>query len=463
MKRSGLLNVRVLALSLGLHPVTLYRLVEQGKIPFIKIGRGRIRFEPEAIAEWIEQKSFSPIAAADSFPQVNLSLANYDRLLLKGGVKLSREGKTWRYPFGSVFSRATKNQGERFYIYYRISGKRIRERVENAMTRADALKVLQVRVADAFRGKYEFKKEAGLRFKDFADEWLEGYSRTNKKSADRDGYSLDHLKPFFKDAQLAEISGPLVESYKGHRKSEKASNGTINRELACLRSILYKAVEWRKLESYPLSKRKLLLKENNQRDRILSDSEARRLIEAAKPHLRPILIVLLGTAMRKSEALGLRWENVDFRKGFVYVGGQDSKSGRSRTIPMSSLVFETLIGIKNESASEFVFTNPETKKNLVEIKRSFKTALRNAEIKGATLHTLRHTALSRMVEAGIDLVTVSKIAGHASIQMTMRYAHPTPENMRRAVEVLAQICPHSVPTEKIIPAEASVSHSMAVS
>lgn len=44
-----------------------------------------------------------------------------------------------------------------------------------------------------------------------------------------------------------------------------------------------------------------------------------------------------------------------------------------------------------------------------------------------------------MIEAGNDIVTVSKILGHSSIQMTMRYAHPTPENMRRAVERLAEI------------------------
>ena len=64
---------------------------------------------------------------------------------------------------------------------------------------------------------------------------------------------------------------------------------------------------------------------------------------------------------------------------------------------------------------------------------------RRAEIKGGRLHDLRHTAASKMIVAGADLVTVSKILGHAAIQMTMRYAHPTPENMRLAVEKLAGI------------------------
>jgi len=214
------------------------------------------------------------------------------------------------------------------------------------------------------------------------------------------------------------------------------SPSTINRELACLKTIFNKAVEWGKLESNPIVRVKKF-KEPPSKDRILSSEEVRRLLDTAKPHLRPILIVLLNTGMRKNEALGLRWENVDFRKGFIYVGAQDSKSGKSRTIPMSSdILFETLESLRAGAKSEFVFTNPETEKKYRDITTSFKTACDEAEIDGVTLHTLRHTAGWRMVEAGADLVTVSKILGHSTIQMTMRYCHPTPENLKLAVKRL---------------------------
>ena len=62
-----------------------------------------------------------------------------------------------------------------------------------------------------------------------------------------------------------------------------------------------------------------------------------------------------------------------------------------------------------------------------------------AGIKDLHFHDLRHTAASKMVEAGVDLVTVKEILGHSSIEMTIRYAHPTSENKRRAVEKLEQI------------------------
>lgn len=67
------------------------------------------------------------------------------------------------------------------------------------------------------------------------------------------------------------------------------------------------------------------------------------------------------------------------------------------------------------------------------------TVCEKAGIKGLRLHDLRHTAATKMIEAGVDLVTVSKILGHSSIQMTMRYAHPTTENMKRAVDKLGEI------------------------
>ena len=98
------------------------------------------------------------------------------------------------------------------------------------------------------------------------------------------------------------------------------------------------------------------------------------------------------------------------------------------------MIFDLLRDMKREG--EFISPNAETKTHVLDVKTAFKGACRRTGIKGLRFHDLRHTAATKMIEAGVDLVTVSRILGHASIQMTMRYAHPTPENMRRAVERL---------------------------
>jgi len=67
---------------------------------------------------------------------------------------------------------------------------------------------------------------------------------------------------------------------------------------------------------------------------------------------------------------------------------------------------------------------------------SFENACKKASIKNLSFHTLRHTFATRLVLSGIDIVTVSKLLGHSKIQTTMRYSHPTPEALKRAVSAL---------------------------
>lgn len=337
----------------------------------------------------------------------------------------------------------------RWWIDFRCKGRRIRKLI-GASKREAGERVTQIK-ADILRDPYGYgQKRPEIYFEDHAKEFLELYSKQNKRSWARDETSLDHLKEFFKGKYLSEISAESIEKYKAKRKADllparkqkKSKNeeprlvspSTINRELACLKTCLNHAVEWEKLDRNPAAKIKKF-REPNAKERILTIDEMKRLLAVAGDELRPALIVALNSGMRKSEVLSLRWKDVDFVKGFIHVA--DSKSGRSRDIPMNGLTFETLYAM--DRSGEFVFENPETRTHVLDMKTAFKSACRRAEIKGVRFHDLRHTAASRMVEGGIDLVTVSKILGHASIQMTMRYAHPTPENMRLAVQKLGEV------------------------
>jgi len=86
--------------------------------------------------------------------------------------------------------------------------------------------------------------------------------------------------------------------------------------------------------------------------------------------------------------------------------------------------------------SEFVFPSPKTGGRLDNIKRSFRRAVNEAEIKDFRFHDLRHTAATRMADAGADAFTLMKILGHSDIRMTSRYTHATDTALRRAVENL---------------------------
>lgn len=341
-----------------------------------------------------------------------------------------------------------KFKNGKWYLDFTFRGKRYR--LFGGYTKEQAKNTLAKFRIELLDKKFGFKKSntgEPILFERHADEVLELHSKKNKRSWARDELSLAGLKRFFKGQMIQDIGPADVERFKAQRSGEFKRNvgpkkkipispATVNRELAFLKTVFNKAVEWGRLENNPAARVKKF-RENNVKERILNDDEARRLIGISSPALRPIIIIALNTGMRRGEILGLRWEDIDFNKGFIGIQAGESKTGEGRKIPMNYQVFEVLKSIPR--SPEHVFFNPETKDHIKDIKTGFKSACQRAGIKGLRFHDLRHTGASRMVEAGVDLATVSKILGHSSIQMTMRYTHPTPENMKRAVEKLAEI------------------------
>ncbi len=104
---------------------------------------------------------------------------------------------------------------------------------------------------------------------------------------------------------------------------------------------------------------------------------------------------------------------------------------------MNAMVVDTLKKIKHES--DCVFFNPKTKERIKDVKTALKAACRRAEIEYSRFHDLRHTAATHMLTRGVDFATIAEILGHADIRMIMRYAHPPPENRRKAVDILAGV------------------------
>jgi integrase len=95
-----------------------------------------------------------------------------------------------------------------------------------------------------------------------------------------------------------------------------------------------------------------------------------------------------------------------------------------------------LVALAHKRDEAYLFTNPKTGTRFRDIKTAWHTACRRAGIENLRIHDLRHTFGTRAADAGVPLVAISKVMGHASIQTTMRYAHATDEGKRRAVEAL---------------------------
>ena len=215
---------------------------------------------------------------------------------------------------------------------------------------------------------------------------------------------------------------------------------TVNRELDTLRSILSKAVEWGKLVESPAKSVKRLRVENR-RTRILTLNEQWRLLRACSPKMRAIVTFALITTARLGEILTLRWDQCD--DGFVTF--LRTKNAKLRRIPIGGVLADVLA--EQPRHTPWVFPNPRTQKPYTTVAASFRRVLERAKITtgDVTPHTLRHTAISRMIEAGYDDFTVMEISGHSSTRMLARYTHPTEARKREALESfsLSTQCPQT--------------------
>ncbi|MBI2470201.1 MAG: site-specific integrase [Planctomycetes bacterium] len=249
--------------------------------------------------------------------------------------------------------------------------------------------------------------------------------------------SLKHLLPFFGNPKLPSITPKIINEYKVLRKAEEAKPATINRELAMLSKAFNLAVkEWEWLKENPVSKVPKE-KENNERDRWLTEDEEKRLIANSPSWLKDIIVFGLHTGLRIGELLSLEWYRVSLLRKNIII--QESKNGKPRTVPLSQIALDILTqkskvrNIKND----FVFTScVGTKIDSDNFRRSINGVLKRVGIEGVTPHTLRHTFATRLAQRGIDIYKISKLMGHKDIRMTQRYAHHCPESLRDCVQVL---------------------------
>ncbi len=237
------------------------------------------------------------------------------------------------------------------------------------------------------------------------------------------------LVPFFKGKSLKDVTPRMVESYKSMRKRSVAES-TITRELACLKHMFTIAIQWGETASNPVKKVRLY-KAHQQPMRILSFDEEVKLMNASNDNLKPIILTALETGMRKNEILDLKWEQVNLQEKRITV--TDTKNKEFRIIPLSSILLKAFEGLKR--TGEHVFAKDDGSRAL-SFRTAFEKAVKRAGIPHLRFHDLRHTFGSRAVMSGVDIVTVKELMGHKSIEMTMRYSHPTPDHKRMAVELL---------------------------
>jgi integrase len=272
---------------------------------------------------------------------------------------------------------------------------------------------------------------------DVINEYVEA-AKTSKRTWKEDQRYGESWKARFPGRTLEEVTAGEVEKVRAERlKGEGAvTPATVNRELAFLKHVYNLAFRDGRIDRNGLARLRLL-REPSGRVRYLSDDEETELLSVLpRDEDRQRLLVLLNTGLRKSEFLGLRWCDVDFKTGILTI--PRSKNGDTRHVPMNATVRD-ILGRRARSLDRtaLVFANTESNRDLRWAQKTFPTAVAAAGIENFRLHDTRHTFASRLAMEGVDLLAIKVLGGWKTLSMVQRYAHLSPGHQRSAIERLA--------------------------
>jgi integrase len=247
----------------------------------------------------------------------------------------------------------------------------------------------------------------------------------------------------FGNRPLKTITHSDIERYKIMRLEKPTLRGaraiaSVNRELELMRAVIRFAVRegWLPKSPFEMGTPLISKADETQRERILTHDEETFLLAACsgrRLHLRPIIITALDTGMRRGELFKLRWSDVDLATGKITIKAINTKTARKRAVAITdrlAIELERLWKNSPKNPNELVFGIRSTFKN------SFATACKIAGIEEFRFHDCRHTAITRMVSAGIQPMEIMKLTGHTQMTTFARYVNPNEQSLKRAAKLL---------------------------
>jgi integrase len=337
----------------------------------------------------------------------------------------------------------TFKTNETWFIDYYAGSRRIREKV--GASKGEAEKALSIRKAAIAQRRFGYRSarsfptfgELAAKYKDFAATSKKGFHANER-------YRIAQLEGYFRNRRISEITNWDAEKLKADLSKTRAP-ATVNRLVGNARHMFSMAMKWDDLPKNPFDGVKLL-RVPDVVDRILTVKEESQLLSACDkvraPYLRSLIVLATNTGMRRGEILGLAWNQIDLERRTIHIQNSKAKSS-NRLIPMNQTVWNLLSALELLRSGQLVF--PSDRKQgypFRDPKNAYRKALRLSGIPHIRFHDLRHTFATRLVRAGVDLITIQKLLGHAKITMTARYAHSMADDKIAAVRRLdfAGVC-----------------------
>lgn len=322
----------------------------------------------------------------------------------------------------------------------------------NALSKKE---LLQLTPQDIERmGGAELFIQAGkrIRYKTFREVCNEYLSRWSKKDYKGQMQRVNYWCNIFGDRIMTDIDIFDLREHVDEMVDSGERASTINRKKAVLSSI-YKFALSRGYVDENIVRSVVVDDDTKRRDRVLSDEERQRLIKACRAShwdkLYLLVLMAMVTGARKGELMSLRWIDINFKESTGFLG--DTKNGTSRELHFPPVVMAELKRFQ-EVGSGLIFPSAELPDQPMDFRKAWRNALVAANISDKdilnadgtvklekfTFHCLRHGFCSALSDSGKEINQIAKLAGHKSIQTTMRYIHQGRDQKRQIVNELAQ-------------------------
>ena len=257
------------------------------------------------------------------------------------------------------------------------------------------------------------------------DRYLAEVTPTKKGAAQELNRGRQIARTSLGPMQLDKITSEVVSKYRDGRLRE-VSNNTVRLELAFL-SVVFEqcAKEWGYKVSNPI-KQIRIPKPGKPRQRRLGPGEEEALLAAcaasSATYLHSLVVLAVETALRFGELISIVWDNVDLKARTIYL--PDTKNGHPRTVPLSTRALGAIRAVPIGYEGRVFLGKPGS------IRAAFAAALKRSGV-GADLrfHDLRHEAVTRLFEKGLNPIEVGMISGHRSMSMLQRYTHIRTEGL----------------------------------
>ncbi len=354
---------------------------------------------------------------------------------------------------GITFERLANGDGK-FSVNVMVDGQRIHRiigRESEGVTRTQCETFIEKVRSEAREGRLSLPpgRKTQLTFAEAVKKYLERLQESGGKNlvAKRRHFRL-YLVPFFGNQHLDTMSTFTIDRYKRRRVEAGASTGTVNLELATLSHLMNRAIEWRWLKTSPCRIR--LLEKTQGRIVALTDAQVDALLRAAvadnDPYCWLFVAFGLNTAMRHREILRARFEHLDMENHRLLV---PQAKGGQREQPFTPQLAEILrreMQTRSDGVG-WIFPSPRPTTSSTGHRDRMGKTFRSAVVRAGldptivTPHVMRHTAITKLVQSGVDLPTIQRISGHKTLAMVLRYTHIHGTHIDRAIAAIGRPLP----------------------